>query len=229
MPTSTLGGEAYRHQIYKGKTYHFHSYNNTETAFNKVMLCIRKKSETPTEYVPYAPSNVELAEEKADKSETTVNLFKPTLETTTKNGVTCTNNGDGTYTLNGTNNSGDAVVFWCGNTQKFKAGTYKLLGTPNNTTASIGGSIYGHVEYEGVTVSSDSEISGDVEIVIPNGISCDNLTFKPMLTTNLNATYDDFVQYTGDTGRLNGDVASLLKRIEILESLVNKADTTVTE
>ena len=30
------------------------------------------------------------------------NLLKPTLQTTTKNGVTCTNNGDGTYTLNGT-------------------------------------------------------------------------------------------------------------------------------
>ena len=35
------------------------------------------------------------------RKETTVNLLKPTLETTTQNGVTCTNNGDGTYTLNG--------------------------------------------------------------------------------------------------------------------------------
>ena len=50
-----------------------------------------------------------------------------------------------------------------------------------------------------------------------------------MLTTNLSATYDDFVPYTGDTGKLNSDVASLLKRIETLESIVNKADTTVTE
>ena len=30
------------------------------------------------------------------------NLLNPTLQTTTQNGVTCTNNGDGTYTLNGT-------------------------------------------------------------------------------------------------------------------------------
>ena len=36
------------------------------------------------------------------KKETTVNLLNPTLRTTTLNGVTCTNNGDGTYTLNGT-------------------------------------------------------------------------------------------------------------------------------
>ena len=30
------------------------------------------------------------------------NLLNPTLQTTTVNGITCTNNGDGTYTLNGT-------------------------------------------------------------------------------------------------------------------------------
>lgn len=30
------------------------------------------------------------------------NLLRPILQTTTTNGVTCTNNGDGTYTLNGT-------------------------------------------------------------------------------------------------------------------------------
>lgn len=146
------------------------------------------------------------------------NLLNPILETTTQNGVTCTNNGDGTYTLNGTatNNSGDLVVFWLENTQKFKAGTYKLLGAPNNTTASIGGNIHGHVEYEGVTVSSDSEISGDVAIVIPNGLSCENLVFKPMLTTNLNATYDDFVPYTGDGETLTHDVAKI-KNNPVLE------------
>lgn len=37
------------------------------------------------------------------------NLLKPSLQTTTINGVTCTNNGDGTYTLNGT--ATDATYF----------------------------------------------------------------------------------------------------------------------
>ena len=50
-----------------------------------------------------------------------------------------------------------------------------------------------------------------------------------MLTTNLDATYDDFVPYTGNTGKLNSDVASLLKRIEALESLVNKTNTAIVE
>ena len=43
------------------------------------------------------------------------------------------------------------------------------------------------------------------------GITANNLNKKPMLTTNLNATYDDFVPYTGSTGKLNSDVASLSK------------------
>lgn len=35
-----------------------------------------------------------------------------------------------------------------------------------------------------------------------------------MLTTNLDATYDDFVPYTGDTGSLNGDVAELRSDVD---------------
>lgn len=58
-----IWGCAYYTRISKGKTYHFESYNNATTAFNKVMLCIRKKFEIPTEYISYAPSNVALAEE----------------------------------------------------------------------------------------------------------------------------------------------------------------------
>ena len=54
--------EAYHRKITKGKFYRFTSYNNAETTFSKIMLCIRKTLDTPTEYIPYAPSNIELAE-----------------------------------------------------------------------------------------------------------------------------------------------------------------------
>lgn len=59
-------------------------------------------------------------------------------------------------------------------------------------------------------------------ICIKKNYKCDNLIFKPMITTNLNATYDDFVPYTGDTGQLNKDVASLLQRIETLEKRIEE-------
>ena len=57
-----------------------------------------------TEYVPYIMSNKQLGalNESLSVIGKCKNLLNPTLQTTTLNGVTCTNNGDGTYTLNGT-------------------------------------------------------------------------------------------------------------------------------
>ena len=198
-----------------------------------------------TSYEPYFPSNKMLAEEKADKKETTVNLLNPTLQTTTQNGVTCTNNDDGTYTLNGTA-TGNVFFFIQGITaltQRTTNKTYKLVGCPNGginmydlryeingSVANGGGKDFG----DGVIIKNDKINSTDITsanaiVAVLKGITVNNLVFKPMLTTNLDATYDDFVPYTGDTGKLNSDVASLLKRIETLESLVNKTDATVTE
>ena len=58
------------------------------------------------------------------------NLLNPTLQTTTKNGVTCTNNGDGTYTLNGTATAQTAFnliinIEWKNDEQ------YRLTGCPS--------------------------------------------------------------------------------------------------
>ncbi len=190
-----------------------------------------------TEYEPYFPSNKMLAEEKADKSETTVNLLNPILKTTTSNGITCTNNGDGTYTLNGTKTT-DTIWLRLG-TVSLKANTsYKLIaqsptyGTTDVRVYDNDGVYFGDGTYGGATpiITSTKDISVSMQIRIAEKTALDNFIIKPMITTNLDATYyDDFVQYTGDNGKLNSDVASLLKRIETLESLVNKTDTTVTE
>ena len=50
---------------------------------------------------------------------------------------------------------------------------------------------------------------GNIAIRIETGVTVNNLVFKPMLTTNLNATYDDFVPYTGDGETLASDVAEI--------------------
>lgn len=166
------------------------------------------------------------------KKETTVNLLKPTLGTITQNGVTCTNNGDGTYTLNGTASS-NSVFFLTRGTLVLESGKYKIVGCPskgatNRYSLYIKNEGYSDIGYGNYYITS-GEDNLWVSIKIASGITVDNIVFKPMLTTNLNATYEDFVPYTGDTGSLNGDVASLLKRIETLESLVNKTDTVTTE
>ena len=365
-------GEAYHHQIYKGKTYHFGSYTNTATAFNKVMLCIRKKLETPTEYVPYAPSNVALSEETTNldnrisnnsygevaggknllnpkeflkwvnqyttgsysndgitispvnaylynnffkfsdvdidvtlsiksltfydgsnprvclvNSSGTIigtvttdtpsisglacgikidfttlptsitikelmieegsiatsyepyfpsnkklaeevnqqneslrdlgkckNLLKPTLQTTTQNGVTCTNNGDGTYTLNGT--ASGLTTFILRDMKLDSNLSYKLTGCPLGGNWDNGYSMYVEKQYWGIDVGKGYEITltdasniCGVYIRIIEGTVCNNLIFKPMITTNLNAIYDDFVPYTGDGETLAADVAEI--------------------
>ena len=67
---------------------------------------------------------------------------------------------------------------------------------------------YGYFNKEGTVYEKISDPK-PISMQVISGYTCDNLVFKPMLTTNLSATYDDFVPYTGDTGKLNGDVAEL--------------------
>ena len=140
------------------------------------------------------------------------NLLNPTAQTQTVRGVTFTNNGDGTYTVNGT--ATDNVFFdICNVTAN---GTFKITGCP------VGGSA---LKYEFCIITSDavSFIARDfgnginfdetmsnaiARIVVRNGYTANNLLFKPMLTTDLNAKYDDYVPYTGDSGRLNEDVSN---------------------
>ena len=141
------------------------------------------------------------------------NLLKPTLQTTTMNGIECTNNGDGTYTLNGTVATGNYEQFTL-LSNKISAGTYKLVGNPDY---SLGCSLYfsdhggKEIDYgNGGIVNFASDITTtNLYLYIPSGVTLTNVVFKPMLTTNLNATYDDFVPYTGDGETLTHDVAKL--------------------
>ena len=165
----------------------------------------------------------QLENDKADKSEVCVNLLKPTRETvTTINGVTCTNNGDGTYTLNGTANA---------NTQfEIKARgviskQIRLVGCPmggSNTSYNIvvvnynGSNIRDNGN--GIIIPTNTECA--IRIYVESGTTLSNKVFKPMLTTDLSAIYDDFVPYTGDNERLNEDVAELTSDLSALQSKV---------
>lgn len=54
------------------------------------------------------------------------NLLNPTLQTTTRNGVTCTANGDGTYTLNGT----ATTITTFDIAQDVSCSSFRLVGCP---------------------------------------------------------------------------------------------------
>ena len=196
----------------------FYSGNGTSgtSVYSDVQL---EEGTEPTSYKPYIPSVKMLADEVSVQNESLgvlgkcKNLLNPILQTTTLNGVTCTNNGDGTYTLNGTVDTGNYAQFNLLSNKNI-AGTYKLVGNPDY---SLGCSLYfsGHggteIDYgNGAIVNFASDITTtNLYLYIPSGVTLTNVVFKPMITENLNATYDDFVPYTGDGETLTADVAEL--------------------
>nr|DAE30117.1 MAG TPA: hypothetical protein [virus sp. ctQmo6] len=206
-------------RVYPGWLFFKNSKGNTVMpSFTDVQIELGSEA---TSYEPYFPSNKMLSEEKADKSETTVNLLNPTLETTTKNGVTCTNNGDGTYTLKGT--ASENAIF---KLSEFNVtDSVRMIGCPKDGNVSTFKlSAYADqypVNDIGNGASLDIHMGKTVEIrfVVYSGTTIVNKVFKPMITTNLNATYDDFVPYTGDSSSLNGDVADLRENVDNLVEL----------
>lgn len=147
------------------------------------------------------------------------NLLNPTLQTTTQNSVTCTANGDGTYTLNGSN-ANIPSAFTLGTVYLIKDKKYKMAGCPANP-----GKAYLQLrtpEPDNVTYKND--YSSGVEFVIPKSgkyivriyydvETYNNLLFKPMLTTDLTATYDDFEPYTGGIPSPNPDYPQEIKSV----------------
>lgn len=171
----------------------------------------------------------EIGETVSDvRKKTTVNLLNPTLQTTTSNEVTCTNNGDGTYTLNGTA-SGKAVFHLQTNIIENLQGLLplKLVGNvPNSNIILQYSNFVNNAFYDmgnGVIITKafDSATFKDacIDVEIKSGDTANNVLIKPMITTNLLATYEDFVPYTGDSGSLNGDVADLRADVDNLVEL----------
>lgn len=152
------------------------------------------------------------------RKETTVNLLNANQPSSVTSGVTKTNNGDGTYTIQGT--ATQIVYTNIGRVDNFETGVYKLTGTKVtsgnaflyvNGVKKDGSSDYSILTENTKPISLIDKSSYTyliVGVAVANGVTVDE-TIKPMLTTNLSATYDDFVPYTGDAGSLNGDVADL--------------------
>lgn len=143
------------------------------------------------------------------------NLLNATLQTTTQNGVTCTANGDGTYTLNGTATSD--TLFHIGYFIFEKDTKYKIVGCPQggslNTLYRLDGSLNANSDTgNGIVYSGDGN-KRNARIVVFNGATVNNLLFKPMITTDLTATYDDFEPYTGGIPSPNPDYPQEIKSV----------------
>lgn len=145
---------------------------------------------------------------------TTTNLLNPTLQSQVVNGITCTNNGDGTFTLNNSTATTIGVEILVGTAT---IETAKIVGCPKSANQDYGlrvkkGTAYNTDYGDGRVIEFDGDVS--VYIYVKAGVSLNNVVFKPMITTNLSASYNDFVPFTGTTGKLNGDVAELTKIVK---------------
>lgn len=132
------------------------------------------------------------------------NLLNPTLQTTTRNGVTCTANGDGTYTLNGT----ATTITTFDIAQDVSCSSFRLVGCPvggahdvsYELQARTNNLIYGYDTGDGKNIKADENFF--IKIRINAGINCNNLLFKPMIVDDSlypDATYDDFEPYHEQT------------------------------
>lgn len=161
---------------------------------------IRGKTEQGANPTPTNPQEIRSVSISGIKTHSK-NMLNPSLQTITYNGVTCTRNSDGTYTLNGTATAKAAFTVFYNSNGAFNGKTVKAVGCPK------GGSDASYkVWFTDVTVLGDNDL-GNGAILTPstnelkyiieigNGYTCSNLVFKPMITTDLEATYDDFEPY----------------------------------
>ena len=121
---------------------------------------------------------------------------KNLLENKTKNsgisrGITFTLNGDGSYTLNGTNDgTGNSTVFLSGssNPTTLKAGTYYTIPTPNGvqiTGAKIGGGYFQLASSSTKRFTLNEDTQAQIYIQVPNGTTTtyNNIKVYPMIST----------------------------------------------
>lgn len=143
------------------------------------------------------------------------NLLKPPLAEHSGYGIKMTKINDGTLKLNGTARE-NYVFYLQGNSSQSvpfenTVGGCKMLGCPINgsqDTYRIDVCYYNSSELNSELKAVASDIGNGViiddaypylnyRLYINNGTTVTNLIFKPMVTTDLEATIDDFVPYSG--------------------------------
>lgn len=134
------------------------------------------------------------------------NLLNPTLGTTTQNGVTCTANGDGTYTLNGTATERTEFIIDVFNidiSKKYKLIAFTKERSYINCFVQLNQSpwtIYGASTDSQVTITDSKNIR--LVIAVIKGTTLSNEIIKPMIVDASlypDTTYDDFEPYHEQT------------------------------
>ena len=152
-----------------------------------------------------------------------LNLINCTHKTTTINGITMVNNGDGTYTVNGTaTDDFDIALAPYATKQNIY---YTLSGCPSggsNTTYYLDPRGYEYDTGSGITIRNpNQDFSNYIRIVIKKDVTVNNLLFKPMF--NEGQTAQPFEPYTGGQPSPNPDYPQEVKGVsEINGKIIGK-------
>lgn len=207
--------------------------DNIENGTIKPFICLNSETDkTFEEYIPNSPSpdypsNIEVIEGSVDVDVIGKNLFKyPYASTTaTRNGVTFTDNKDGSITLNGTSTA-DALFFiskeiWKYDTRLIflEKGTYTVSTGCNDTSAYI----YINVFYEDGTDTylrvgnkpSQLNVTSDGYMIIRvgnanKGYTFNNVTMYPMIEKGSTAAeYEPYKSTTATIDLQNNFLAKI--------------------
>lgn len=175
---------------------------DNETFF--IMLTDDDVGAVNDELIPYSGYNIKTIGK---------NLLNSTFDTNTNNGVTFTRNDDGTCSLSGSRTD-TSILSFVGIVfdMPIEKGRYKLTGAldENNFIRCIirpsngpGRSV--HDYGNGVVLDvNENDIDTTITLMIAStDDTSQTRIIKPMLTTNLSATYDDFVPYTESTAHID--------------------------
>jgi predicted phage tail component-like protein len=134
--------------------------------------------------------------------EESCNLIPNNLVTQTKNGVTATNNGDGTITINGTCTANTSINYT--SNVVLSAGTYILTGCPeggSNSTYRLAVTSFPYDYGEGSTKTLNVETTVQGWINVYQGQTYENLVFSPMVRA-ASIEDPDFMEYGKPPGEI---------------------------
>lgn len=113
----------------------------------------------------------------------------------TYNGVTFTVNADGTVIANGTATTRTLFILVREAEKRLPVGMLRVTGAAPGTVIVDGYTGYFTAGAGGQTFNNNGKGRIDVSIRVEAGVKLDNVVIKPMITTDLNATYDSYEPY----------------------------------
>lgn len=154
------------------------------------------------------------------------NLLLIYKQTQTVNGITLTYDNDNKVIIaNGTATSWTNIAL---GVFDFKKGiTYKFVGCPKGGSVDTlyhiepNGGLFFEIGNGATYMPSEDKLNTLIYFVVTKGVVLNNLVIKPMITTDLNVTYDDYEPYTGGKPSPSPEYPQEIKAVNELSEVMS--------